>query len=435
MAGQWGRRAAWAVICCAASLQVHAGPTLDQAMERHRQRLDQAAGTSQGFAPLAKPPDGLTVGAGGPQDDMPYLLTPTLRGRGGARWVGTLAGEAGGPRLRLGVAWEHEGRPQASLEGTSASLPVGPGEIYASMETRHWGPAWSGSLLLDAGAPALPALGWRKTDPKPFETPLLAWMGPWNADFFIGRLSGHLQPARPQLMGMHAQFRPVPQLEIGVSRAIQWGGRGRNESLRTFFNALAGRDNTNGADEPGNQLGGISLRWSTPIDRGEWALYLQGVGEDEAGFFPSQWSALVGTELAMRSAGGSWRAFVEFADTIAGDVSGEAASGVTYRHHIYQQGYTQRGLPLGHPVGGDARLGSLGGLVERGPWALKASVHAGRAAQAAQRFAPGAALRGLEMAASAAAGERSRVGVSAWHWRAGADRSNALQAWWQTSWR
>ena len=29
----------------------------------------------------------------------------------------------------------------------------------------------------------------------------------------------------------------------------------------------------------------------------------------------------------------------------------------------------------------------------------------------------------------------NRVGLSLWWWRAGADRSNALQAWWHAEWR
>lgn len=435
MARQWGRRAAVAVAWCGTSLSAHAGLTLDQALERHRQRLDQAAGTGTGFDPQLELKDGFTAGAGGPPDDVPYLMTPTLRGRGGVRWVGTVAGQDAGPRLRLGVAYERHGRPQASLEGSSGSVPVGTGELYASVETRHWGPGWSGSLILDAGAPAIPAVGWRKTDPKPFETPLLAWLGPWNADVFIGRLSGHLQPARPQLVGMQVRLRPFEHLEIGFARTIQWGGHGRSESVRTFFNALAGRDNTNGPDEPGNQLGGFSLRWSVPLARGEWAAYVEGVGEDEAGLLPSQWSGLLGTELGGRSGGASWRVFTEYASTRAGDVAGRARPGSTYRHHIFAQGYTQRGLPLGYPVGGDARLASAGGMVQLGDWALMSAVHAGRATAIAQRYAPGSALRGAEVSASIAAGTRSRVGLGAWHWRAGPDRSSALQAWVQTSWR
>lgn len=415
--------------------QAHAGLSLDHAIARDR----SLRGGSE-FALLPPVSDGATLAVGGPSDDTPYLLVPTLRGRGGARVVYTALGEPGQATLRLGLNAYESAPPESVLEGTSLELPFGPGAVYASVETRHWGPGWVGSLILDSAAPPVPAVGWRKTSATPFEHPWLSWLGPWNADFFIGRLGGHLEPAHPMLIGMRMQVRPLPGLEIGASRAIQWGGKGRDDTLRSFVKALIGRDNVDGNDrsaEPGNQLGGIDIRYGATWADAEWALYAQAVGEDEAGGLPSQLTAQIGTEWATRWQGTGVRLFAEASDLIAGDLFGRGGPrpGSTYRHHIYRQGYTNRGLPLGHPIGGDVKLASIGALADHGSFSMLVSAHHGRASATAQRFAPNVGLSGLNAAASFPVEGVGRVGLSLWLWRAGDDRSTALQAWWQTSWR
>jgi hypothetical protein len=423
-------------VCCQPAL---AGLTLDQAIARHRTLLDNDLHRAGDFALLAPTPDGLDLAVGGPSRDIPYLMTPFIRGRGGLRALSTPIGkgpDGEGPTLRIGVNVQYGARPGGTLEGTLLGWPLGPGEAYASMETRHWGPGWIGSLILDAGAPAVPAVGWRKTRATPFESRWLAWLGPWNADFFIGQLSGHEDPARPRLIGMRMQFRPLTGLEIGASRAIQWGGRGRDESLRSLTDSLLGRDNQSGNQDPGNQLGGFDLRWTLPAgDRRTWAVYAQAIGEDEAGGLPSQYMVQAGVDLAGRSAPRSWRLFAELTDLVASDVSGHPKYGSAYRNHKFAQGYTQWGLPLGHAAGGDVRLGSLGGLIEAGQISIMLSTHVGRAAPQAQRFVAGSSLGGVNLGASRAMGTTGRVGLSWWYWRVGGAPSQALQAWWHTAWQ
>jgi hypothetical protein len=417
--------------------QAEAGLSLEQAIARHRTLSANVAGEGSDFALLAAPRDGLTVAIGGPGDDIPLLMAPAVRGRGGARAVYTLLNDSKGPKLRLGVGWHESAPPETVLEGTSLEIPLGAGVVYASVETRHWGPGWAGSLILDAAAPALPALGWRKTSATPFENRWLTWLGPWNADIFVGRLGDHAQPRHPLLIGMRLQMRPLAGLDIGLSRTIQWGGEGRDTSLRSLARALLGRDNEEGGDnstEPGNQLAGVDLRYGASMFGSEWALYGSAIGEDEAGGLPSGLIAQAGAEWSGRWAGTPVRWFVEASNLIAGDVVGRPRPGKTYRHHVYQQGYTHRGLPLGHAAGGDIKLGSVGVLIDQGAFSALFVAHRGRASEQAQRFAAHAVLAGLNASLSLAVGLDGRAGVSLWHWRAGSERSSALQAFWQTAW-
>jgi len=421
-------------------LEAHAGLSLDQALARHRALRYSDEGFGAPFALLEPPRDGITPVLGGPDDTVPFLLEPALRGRGGASVVATPLRRADGqrgPGLRLGLNW-HEGATAAdALEGTSASLSAGNGEAYVSLEPRHWGPGWVGSLILDAAAVPVPAIGWRKTSPTAFPVSWLAWLGPWNADFFVGQLRGHTEPERPQLTGMRVQVRPLPGLEVGASRTMQWGGEGQDNGFDAFWNSLIGRDNgPDAASDPGNQLAGFDVRYSAPVGGGRAAVYGQFVGEDEAGLWPSQWMGLLGLEWApARQAAWDVRLFAEFADVVAGSVTGDPHYGSAYRHHTYKAGYTNAGLPLGHAIGGDARLVSAGALYDAGRVGALVAAHGGRATETSQRFAPGAHLAGLNAAALYEVDRRNRVGLSMWWWRAGDDRSSALQAWWHTEWR
>jgi hypothetical protein len=434
----------WRRVGCASALlffglSAQAGLSLDQALARHRALLDLDAGETFGFVPLAAPPDGAAVILGGPTDAAAALLAPVVRHRGGARVVVTpLDGTQsdGGTRLRLGLTAADGASGVDVLEGSALGTSLGAGQVYASVERRHWGPGWMGSLILDAAAPALAGVGWRKTSATEFQTPWLSWLGRWNADFFVARLSGHSEPAHPRLVGMRVQVQPMAGLEIGASRTMQWGGSGRDNSLKALVTALVGRDNgPDPGEDPGNQLAGFDMRYGGALLGGHGALYGQFVGEDEAGLMPSQWLGLVGVEWAGRSAGSDHRFFVEYADTIAGHIGGNPRYGHAYRHHTYLQGYTHDGLPLGHALGGDARLASAGLLHDGGRVAALLVLHAGRSAPTSQWLAPDARLAGLNAAASLQFDAHSRIGIGLWWWRAGSERSTALQAWWHTDWR
>jgi hypothetical protein len=316
------------------------------------------------------------------------------------------------------------------LEGSELAVPVGPGQAYASVQRRHWGPAWSGSLILDAAAPAVPAVGWRKTSNTAFETRWLSWLGPWNADVFFGGLQGHTQPARPYLVGMRLQVQPLPSLQLGASRTLQWGGRGRDQSFRSLVNGLLGRDNQGGtSNEPGNQLAGFDARWHWSFANGQqMAVYGQTTGEDEANYLPGKNMKLVGLEWAVQRGDRSLRLFAERADTVAGQ------PGFAYRHHIYLQGYTQNGTVLGYPAGGDVKLTSVGALLAAGQISGELVAYRGDALSTVQKLTQGS-VSGVNAAFAWSPRSNQAVGLSLWSGRDGAGRENAGQLWWQTTWR
>lgn len=324
----------------------------------------------------------LSLAAAADPGRSPNFLALPLRGRSGVSAL-VAGGDRQGLRWQFGGTRYEQGGHRADLDGSGASLPIGPGRLYASVERRHWGPSPFGSLILDGGSRPLPAVGWRKTSARAFETPVLAWLGPWRTDVFAGRLSNDVGPRGVKLLGWRLEIEPLRGLELGGSRVLQWGGEGRPQSPGSLLRALAGLDNVeDGADrsaEPGNQLAGFDARWTLPGDGPHRvALYGQVIGEDEAGHWPSRYLAGAGAELATRlERGGALRLFGELADTMAGRAFGQGLPGVAYRHPLYPAGYVQNDEPLAFPAGPDVRMASLGAAARQGPTRVLLMAHRG----------------------------------------------------------
>jgi len=390
------------------------------------------------------PADGVTVAAMGPSVDVPWILSPLVRGSGGLQALWTVRDQrevlvrlgAGAADVQsTGRAPPFQRPPDRSwnFDGTEVAWRFEEGEFYGSMQRRNWGPGWTGSLILDGAAQPVAALGWRRPLPRASEHPWLRWMGPWSADVFFGRLAGHDTPERPELIGMRLQLQPWDFLQIGLSRTMQWGGRGREESLRSLLRGLLGEDNVGShgitkANEPGNQLAGFDWRVRLGADEDN-AFYGQAIGEDEDGGLPSAYIAQFGLQAHARLLGVEWLGFVEWNDLIAAHVyQGTRPPGITYTSAVFKQGYTNDHMPLGHPAGGDVTMASVGVLARVANLALKLVASHGDALPTAQRFAPGS-FSGVNGSLRIDIDARQQIGAAAWWWRDAAERQRALQLW------
>ena len=433
------RVAGWVVVVALAPPIAHAGLSLDDALARHHALVEASnvpAPTSS--TPSLGAPDSITLGALGPRERTPLLVRPGVDASGVQLLYG--ATDPDGIGWRLGLGWSDAVNRDGqrfnggfNLDGSELSTKLGIGRAYAAVQRRHWGPSWVGSLILDAGAAPLPSLGWRKTDASPAAYPWLAWLGPWSVDVFVGALAGHSQPERPRLWGGRFQFMPLDGLEVGLSRVVEWGGRGREESPSTLWRALIGQDNVEGdAYDPSNQLGGFDVRYTHRLgERSTMSVYAQAIGEDEAGGWPSRYLGSTGVDVAFEAGAASWRVFAERANTVAGGFVGHDWPGVAYRHSVYLQGYTQQGRPLGFPAGGDVTLTSLGLLVERTPFAGMLVLHHGRAHPGAQLYSQPGRLAGADAELAWKLADADRVGATLTHWRDPDSTRTGLQLWWQ----
>lgn len=282
----------------------------------------------------------------------------------GADWTGTNFAY----RLQMTAVDAPDDGKHMRFDGSYAAAIWGNWAFSASAQPRWWGPGWDGSLILSNNARPIPSITVQRHLSDPFESKWLHWLGPWQFLFTLGQLGPDRYVPDALFLGMRLNFRPIPALELGASRTAQWGGQGRPEDLSAFKDILLGRDNlgTNGinaANEPGNQLAGFDFRWQSPLFKAPYAVYGQFIGEDEAGGWPSRYTGLAGIETwgAWGREGASWRLHAEYADTATGGFySSQPLYNYAYQHHIYRSGYVYRGRIIGHSLGGDGRMTSLG---------------------------------------------------------------------------
>lgn len=255
---------------------------------------------------------------------------------------------------------------EARADGSALAIVLGNFALAASTLDRWWGPGWDGSLILSQNARPIPALTLDRNLTDAFESRWLRWIGPWDLSVMMGQMEKDRAVPDARFFGMRFNFRPLPSLEIGLSRTAQWCGQGRPCDFDVFLDLLAGRDNR-GSDaidvdnEPGNQMAGVDFRWSLARFGQPLALYGQLIGEDEAGGFPSQYLAQLGVEGTGHGAERwSWRWFGEVADTSCGFYGSDARLNCAYNHGLYRTGYRYRGRAVGHGADNDGRILSAG---------------------------------------------------------------------------
>jgi hypothetical protein len=266
-------------------------------------------------------------------------------------------------------AWKLAGRVVADSgdgqtfrpDGSYVAASLGNWMLGAGYRDRWWGPGWQGSLILSSNARPLPAISLDRNESRPFDWPVLRWLGPWRFNTFMGQLEGDRDYPHALLFGMRAEARPLPSLQVAVSRTAQWCGAGRPCDLATFGDLLVGNDNDQALeDQPGNQLAGFDLRWSWPGGGLPLAIYAQAIGEDEAGFMPSKYLGLFGFEAWGDWSGRSWRVLAEYSDTACDFHAAPPEFGCAYTNSIYTTGYRYRGRVQGHPMDADGESVGLG---------------------------------------------------------------------------
>lgn len=273
-----------------------------------------------------------------------------------------LAVQLGG---RFDTSGSIQGGTQARLDDAALATEVFGIQFQAFAHRSWWGPGWQSSLALSNNAPAFKGVGFQRASASRSESPWLAWLGPWSFETFIAQTEDVSRPANPYLLAQRLTVHPLQMLELGFTRTAQWGGRGQDQSTRSFLDLLVGRDvnadtTAQRANDPANELAGFDARLRCPFGL-RCSLYAQGIGEDQAGFLPSRYLGLYGVDY--HSADGRHRLFAEYAETGCSTPIGQPAiKGCAYRNYAYPQGYTSGGRWIGANVGPDSRLLTLGWL-------------------------------------------------------------------------
>ena len=245
------------------------------------------------------------------------------------------------------------------LDGSYLSYSLGNWAFTAGAIDRWWGPGWRSSLILSDNARPTPGLSLQRNFSDAFKTPWLSWLGNWQFTAFAGQLESERHVPDAYLLGARANFRPLPSLEISLSRTAQWGGEGRPQNWSSLKDLVLGNDNRgsdgiNQTNEPGNQLGSIDGRYSFQLAGTSNAIYGQFTGEDESGGLPSRGIVQLGLESSFISHDVQHRVIIEASDTTSESYS-DARPNYTYEHGIYKSGYRYKGRPIGASTDNDSR--------------------------------------------------------------------------------
>ena len=237
--------------------------------------------------------------------------------------------------------------------------------LIAGQIPTYWGPGHDGSLIRGDASRPVYGLTAQRAEQKAFETPWLSWIGAWQYQAFAGQLDHYSAVPDAKLIGLRVTAQPLPYFELGASRAIQWGGEGRSQNWDSLWDAIIGNDNVYGDTEnPSNQIAGFDARLNLQsLTSVPFSLYGQYVGEDEAGGLPSKKMYLAGLDYSSSFKNMPYQLYTEWADT---RTNGEVR-GISYNHSTYTDGYYQHGFPLGHAMGGDGQMYSVGGDIRIDP--------------------------------------------------------------------
>lgn len=279
-----------------------------------------------------------------------------------------LGGENWDGRLRVNAEDKQQinNDQDVNVEGSYIAGKLWNQWLIAGQIPTYWGPGHDGSLI--RGDASRPVYGFtaQRAEQNPFDTRWLSWIGPWQYQAFAGQLDDYSAVPDAKLVGLRLTAQPTSYLELGASRSIQWGGEGRPESFSSLWDAFVGNKDNGGTGEadPSNQVAGFDARLNLqPLFDLPASLYAQYVGEDEAGGLPAKSMYLAGVDYSSSLKNMPYQLYAEWVDT---RTNGNA-KGISYNHSIYKDGYYQHGYSLGHALGGDGQMVSVGGHMRIDP--------------------------------------------------------------------
>jgi hypothetical protein len=282
-------------------------------------------------------------------------------GRQNVQTQGTLSwnGESTFLQLSAGVqSHDHFDSQTVLLDGTYIAKQIDGVALYAGYMTHWWGPGWVSALSLSNNARPIPQIGISRIDTSPFKTKWLSWMGPWQAEFFVGVLDGDMLPSRTLVDGLRFNFNPVPGLDIGLERMDEACGRGHPCNPLNYF------DLSNSATHPSktNDQGDIDIKYSRELGAVALSAYLQVMNEDSNPFYHSATSHLVGLTGWVPAGQTRVRLTAEFTDSITTQQIfsfGDYFYGFAYNDYKYPGGMRNWDRALGFSLDDDSKLLTL----------------------------------------------------------------------------
>lgn len=281
--------------------------------------------------------------------------------------------------LKLATTYSNSISDKVRYDGSYLATFVGNWVATIGMQDRWWGNGWDSNLSLTNNARPIPALSLTRKTSEPFIIPFTDYGIPWTVTSFMGIMDDNRVIKDTLLWGFRLNFKPTKNLEIGITRLAQWGGKGRPQNGSTFWNVLTGKDNcgAGGLDcsgevsqEPGNQQAGYDLRYSFNVFNTPLSLYGQYYAEDgdnDSSFgFLTEPVTLIGIDTHIHPFNKPSTVYFEFSDTYAdcSDSNNIDTGNCFNEHHTYATGMRYEQRTIGHIYDNDAKTIVLGVISE-----------------------------------------------------------------------
>jgi hypothetical protein len=285
-------------------------------------------------------------------------------GRGAGQAQLSLAYASGGTAMRLSVGaftTDFTGRTVKFMpDGSFIAQKIGDTLVYAGYLSHWWGPGWISALALSNNARPMPQIGIQRISSEASGWPVLDWLGPWRAEFFIGLMDDPRIDRNTVYNALHFAFNPLPGLEIGLARTEQLCGKGHPcVPLRDTLHFTNDPTNINYT----NAQGQIDIKWSHAFLGVPAQFYMSVMNEDSSPITHSGTTHLFGvTAFAPMPKGSPLRLTVEYSDSVPTEdifSFGKVLHGFSYNNGGYLDGMRYRGRTMGFSLDSDSRLLSL----------------------------------------------------------------------------
>ena len=261
-------------------------------------------------------------------------------------------------------------------DGTYLAQRLGGAVVYAGYLSQWWGPGWISALSLSNNARPFPQVGLERLDSSEFRTPLLSWLGPWQAQFLVGWLDDQRIAMNTVYSGLRLTFNPLPGLQIGLARTDEMCGTGHPcVPLAEYFEFTNQQSHVNRT----NDEGVIDIHYTNSIGGLPFEVYTQMMNEDSNPIIHSVTSHLFGASVWIPVTENAMRVTLEYTDTVPTvDIFsfGDVDHGAAYNNSGYPDGMHYRGSSLGFSLDSDSRLLSLqASWADSDDWTYEATVH------------------------------------------------------------
>lgn len=229
---------------------------------------------AQEGTPLLPYNDGLQTAAGSNE---------IIRASGWAGFGGFLTGYAEGA-VAGPITHDLSGTSRAQLLGAEAVLSLGNTAISFGQEERWWGSGHFAALSQSDNAKPFYALTLQNIHPR-YLPWILRYLGPGRRQIFMGQLDADRAASQhPWIVGHVMVFKPLPWFEIGMTRAIIFGGRNNDHyNSGGFLGRFTGIATGKPAQGNTKSRGGIFLKFHIPKLR-NLQIYQEIVGSDNLTF-------------------------------------------------------------------------------------------------------------------------------------------------------